>query len=116
MYRNASIPVSALVDKAHNTYLEIVLELGLPFAICLFAAVFGLSLLCFRGLRRRRRNRHYPAIGIATTLLVAVHSLIDFSLQIPAVAVSYAFVMGIAVAQSESTRTRSIQEKHVSRL
>ena len=46
------------------------------------------------------RNGIYPGLGVATTALVAAHSAVDFSLQIPAVGVTYAFILGIACAQS----------------
>ena len=55
-------------------------------------------------MRRRRRDAVYPCIGFAATTLVAAHSLVDFSLQIPAVALTYSLLMGAACAQSWSTR------------
>ncbi|MCP4196499.1 MAG: hypothetical protein GY762_05045, partial [Proteobacteria bacterium] len=43
------------------------------------------------------------ATGLAATTLVSSHALFDFSLQIPAVAITYAAIMGLAVAQSFSS-------------
>jgi hypothetical protein len=34
---------------------------------------------------------------------VAVHALVDFSIQLPAVAMLYAAIMGVAVAQTRSS-------------
>ena len=90
--------------KAHNTYLENILELGYPAALALFATFGGFLVLTFRGLRRRRRHKVYPCIGFAATALVAAHSLVDFSLQIPAVAMTYSLLMGAACAQSWSSQ------------
>lgn len=87
-------------EKAHNTYLENALELGLPAAGALCLAVLWLAMIAFRGVAERRRHRAFPALGVAATLLVGIHALVDFSLQIPAVAVLYAFILGLAVAQS----------------
>ncbi len=101
-YRNPSL--GSFYAKAHNTYLENALELGLPGAVALFATVGGLSILTLVGVRRRRRDAVYPCIGFAATTLVAAHSLVDFSLQIPAVALTYSLLMGAACAQSWSTR------------
>jgi hypothetical protein len=39
-------------------------------------------------------------MGDDATVLVAAHSAVDFSVQIPAVAATYALIMGVAVAQS----------------
>jgi O-antigen ligase len=87
-------------DKAHNTYLENAFELGIPAAVLLTAACLALLWRCLVGLRVRRRSGIYPAVGIAATVLVGCHSLVDFGLQIPAIAATYALIMGIAVAQS----------------
>jgi O-antigen ligase len=102
MYRDESI--SHVFDKAHNTYLELALELGLPAAALLLASVAAMFGRCVIGVRRRRRDTVYPCIGVAATVLVAVHSLVDFSLQIPAVAATYALLMGAAVAQTWRSR------------
>ena len=90
--------------KAHNVYLENMLELGIPASLALFAAVAGLAVLCVIGVRRRRQNAVYPCVGLGATVLVAVHGIVDFSLQIPAITVTYAFLMGIAAAQCWSSR------------
>lgn len=99
-YRANDPNLFAIWAKAHNTYLESALELGLPAAIALHASIFWLALIAFKGVGRRRRGRAFPALGVAATLLVALHALVDFSLQIPAVAMLFAFMLGLAVAQS----------------
>ena len=90
--------------KAHNTYLENALELGIPAAVALFAILAGFLALTFVGLRRRRREAVYPCIGFAATVLVAAHSTVDFSLQIPAVAATYCLIMGAACGQCWSSQ------------
>ena len=96
--------IHAMYLRAHNTYLENALELGIPAAFALFAAFAGMAVLTYRGLRRRRRAVIYPCTGFAATILVAAHSTVDFSLQIPAVAATYALLMGAACAQSWQTK------------
>ncbi len=87
-------------DRAHNTYLEHAVELGLPATALLYLAAALVFLRTWRGLHTRRRNRIFPLVGVSATVLVAVHSLVDFSLQIPAMAVTYAAIAGIACAQA----------------
>ncbi len=87
-------------DRAHNTWLEDTFELGLPAALALFLSILGLALICLRGIRRRHRDWIYPATGVAASVLVALHATVDFSLQLPAVAILYACIMGVACAQS----------------
>jgi len=91
-------------DRAHNTWLENLFELGVPAAMALFFALGGLVLTCLKGVRRRERDWAYPALGVAASVLVGMHALLDFSLQIPAVAILYACIMGLSCAQSWSSR------------
>jgi len=91
-------------DRAHNTWLENLFELGVPAALALFLAIGGLVLTCLKGVRRRHRDWAFPAVGVAASVLVGVHAMLDFSLQLPAVAILYACIMGVACAQSFSSR------------
>ncbi len=93
-------------DRAHNTWLENAFELGVPAALALFGALAGLALTCLKGVGRRRRDWVFPATGVAASVLVGLHALLDFSLQIPAVAILYACIMGVACAQSYSSIRR----------
>lgn len=97
-YRTEAMP--GRIDLAHDDYLENLLELGIPAAIALFAAVFVLFLGCVRGVRRRRRDAIFACVGVGATVLVAVHASVDFSLQNPAVTTAYCLLLGAAVAQS----------------
>jgi len=58
----------------------------------------------FRGTFTRGRDWVFPATGIAATALVVIHSLFDFSLQMPGIVVSYAAILGVACAQSYSSQ------------
>jgi O-antigen ligase len=102
LYRDETI--MGYFDKAHNTYLENIFELGLLQASALFIAIFLVALICLRGVWMRRKDWIYPAIGFSASLLVGAHALVDFSLQIPAVAFTYSLMMGAAVGQSLPTR------------
>lgn len=104
-YRPEALSSIFYWDKAHNTYLENALELGVPAALALHLAIALLAFETVRGLWRRRRERTPASLGVAATVLVAIHSLFDFSLQMPAVAVLYAFILGFAVSQSWSSGT-----------
>src|SRR5262249_50465230 len=94
------LDVVGYVNLAHNDYLENALELGVP-----AAGLVGLAVAWLAGGRpvggvRRRRDMIYPLAGLAATVMVGVHSVFDFSLQIPAVTVTYAVMLGLGVAQS----------------
>jgi len=106
LYRETETLRARYVARAHNTYLENALELGLPAVFSLVGALGFLAWQCGRGVFQRSRDRHFPAMGLSVTVLVGLHALVDFSLQIPAVVVAYMFLIGIAVAQSSSSRRK----------
>ncbi len=106
LYRDETISAYGRWDKAHSTYLEVMMELGLPAAIMLFLAVGLLIWRCLHGAMNRHRDGHIPLIVFSASVLVALHALVDFSLQIPGVAITYAALLGLGVAQSWSSRRR----------
>lgn len=102
LYRPEELPGN--YTMAHNSYLENMLELGIPAAFLLFSSVIGMAVLSIMGIATRRRNVIFPAVGVSVTVLIGLHSLLDFSMQIPAIAVTYFAIMGLACAQSWSSR------------
>jgi O-antigen ligase len=90
-------------QRAHNSYLEWASEMGLPATVLMVVTLLGLGVICLRGVRKRRKDQAFPAAGVAAGVLVASHSAVDFSLQIPAVAVVFAAMLGAACAQSRSS-------------
>ncbi|MGA2045290.1 MAG: O-antigen ligase family protein [Roseiarcus sp.] len=93
-YRKAECAgIHGVWDHAHNFFLEGYLGLGLPFAIALCAGYGALVGVGLQGLRRRRRLRFAPAMGLASLLLASLHAIVDFSPQIPGFAVYFAAVM-----------------------
>ena len=106
MYRDQSISSHVIWDRAHNTYLELLLELGLPGGLALLLAIGLCIWRCLWASFSRQRNSHIPQIGFAASVLVMTHSLVDFSLQIPGVTITYAALLGIGYTQSWSSRTK----------
>lgn len=104
LHRDARAGDKEVWRQAHNDYVEMALELGVPATAMLILGLSFPVVACVRALRRRRRGRVYPAIGIAATSLVGVHALVDFSLQTQGVAITYAALLGVAYAQSWSSR------------
>lgn len=90
----------AYVDFAHNSYLELAVEGGIP-ALLLSLALVGMAVgICVTALFSRARGTSFAIAAIAGTALVAGHSMVDFSLQMPAIAVTFMLMLGVASAQS----------------
>lgn len=99
-YRDPACGIFGIFDRAHNFYLEGFLGLGILFPIAAVLAFTVLASVFRRGLAQRRRLRHYVLLGLAGTVLVALHAAVDFSLQIPGFAVFYAAFLSAVVAIS----------------
>jgi hypothetical protein len=87
-------------DKAHSTPLETIVELGIPAAIPALMTVLLPWLVCLRGALQRRRQRWLPAAAFAISGIAIVHSTVDFSLQIPAVAFWVSAFLGLGWAHA----------------
>ncbi len=86
-------------DLAHSTYLTWWIEAGLIMGsvpMLLLAAAF-VSLV--RTIRRRRTHYAVPVLGLAVILQMALHSLIDFSLEIQANLMMFVVILAIALGR-----------------
>ena len=88
------------------------MELGIPATIVFCTIFLWLMGVYLYGLIKRRRKKYYAALGLAATVLVAAHAMVDFSLQIPGFTVLYALIAGLTWSQSWPTRRsrKSIEE------
>jgi O-antigen ligase len=90
------------IDKAHNLYLELAAELGPAVASGL---VLGLGWLVWRVIKASPGNASgAPLAAAGASVLVAVHSFADFSLQIPAVTATWLLLLGAALGRIERQR------------
>src|SRR6185312_15202126 len=89
IYRDRSISVLGTWTEAHNTYLEVFQGLGLAFGSMLIGCVILLVIRCLKGALRRQREISAPAIAVSAAALVGAHAMVDFSLQIQAVALTF---------------------------
>ena len=95
-----------IFESAHSTLLELVVELGIPAAILLYVSVGMLLWRLWRGMVDRGRDQVYPVLAFAVSTQLLVHSIFDFPLQVPAIAYTLAFLLGLGVAQSQSVKKR----------
>jgi O-antigen ligase len=101
LYANSFVPF--VVDRAHNDYLEFALGLGLPASGLWILALLTLVVQCAWAALTRRRRQIFSMTAVGASVLIAFHSIFDFSLQMPAVAVLYAIIMGLGVGQLRSS-------------
>lgn len=94
--------------RAHNEYLDNAQGMGIPATIALVVSILSIGVLCFRGVRHRQRDNVYPAAGVAAIVLIGLHSVSDFTMQVPAVAATFALLAGVCCAQSWSSLVRRV--------
>jgi len=68
------------------------------------ASIVLLALRCVRGAMTRQESEMIPCVAAGVTFLLGAHSLIDFSLQIQSIVITFMALLGAGVAQSESSR------------
>lgn len=104
MYRDGSIGPFGVWDKAHNSYLELLQGLGVPVAVIFLSGLALLAGRCVYAALTRQNSATAPLAASAATVVVSLHAFVDFSLQMQAVALTWAAILGAGVAQSWSGR------------
>ena len=104
MFRDHSVGTGSKWPTAHNTYLEVFQGLGLVFGSMLLVSVVLLVWRCIKGATKRQMNETLPCVAASVAFMLGVHALVDFSLQMQAIAITFMALLGAGVAQSESSR------------
>jgi O-antigen ligase len=114
-YRSALASGWGVWDKAHNVLLEIAAEGGLLLAAVVLLAWVVAIILLVRALRRAEKSSDSIVAALGVCTIALLHSLIDFSLQIPAYGITVSSLMGAGLAQAlkspgpKSVNLQSIQ-------
>ncbi len=104
--------LTQFVNHAHNDYLEIASDLGIPAAMCLFVSILFILVRALRDFSRgESRFERAVALGCAGSIVaILLHSLTDFNLHIPANALVFSVILGIAMSRSRASRNRASVE------
>jgi O-antigen ligase len=105
-YRGSNVSMYGTWDRAHDTLLELAADMGLPLAGLVVAGWIVIFVVLAIGVRNRRRDLIVPVAALSVGLLGCLHSLVDFSLQIPGYAIVAFALVGAGLAQSFATDGR----------
>ncbi len=111
-FRDSSVPWFApRYAKVHSVYLELIADLGfIAFGVLtvVFMLIIGRILI---GIKIRKRDSVFSVLGVGVTVLLGIQNALDFTIQIPAIAATYAAILGVAFAQSWPSQTRGRDRK-----
>jgi O-antigen ligase len=99
-YRSPDISIWGIWDIAHNTLLEIASDMGVPIALLVVTGWVVVFAVLMHGIRVRRRDLIVPVAAFGVGMLGVLHSLVDFSLQIPGYSLVALALVGTGLAQS----------------
>lgn len=100
IYRSSDASLLGIWDMAHNSLLEIAADMGVPIAVLVVVAWIVIFAVLGRGVLVRRRGLLVPVVALAVATIAVLHSLVDFSLQIPGYAIVALSLIGAGLAQS----------------
>lgn len=95
-------------DHAHNDYAQFMIEVGLPGSLLLACLVLITALHAIRVMlgRRDRLRTGVALAGLMAMTAIAIHSAVDFNLQIPANAATLVIVMAMVNSCAHRSRRR----------
>jgi O-antigen ligase len=112
LYENPAAVGVAYINNAHNDYLELVLEAGLPglVLIALFLLWWGWQVL--RVWRSPTSSQFAKAATIASAAILA-HSIVDYPLRTAAIAALFAACIAMMAQAQAPARRRTDEPRHV---
>lgn len=110
-YRSTEPSLRGVWDLAHSTPLELVADLGIPLAAAIGLAWLLILALLIRAATRRRRDGIVPLAALSVAVIGLLHSMVDFSLQIPGYAIVAFAVVGVGLGQSFRTSADQIERE-----
>ncbi len=106
-YENLDMMEARYVVAAHNDFLQLALEGGLPGVITGCAAVIAMAVMGWNILQSRASALVWAAWGVALVLLI--HSAVDFPLRTGTLAVIFGLCTGIAQSGIRTLRHHANQ-------
>lgn len=104
LYRQPESGTKYIWNHAHNSYLEAAATMGLP-VIIVWLALFAVVLArLFQAQRVSEKLPKATVVVLAISLSEGLHALVDFSLQIQAIALYATCLLGLSVGEIMSSQ------------
>jgi O-antigen ligase len=99
-YRSSGTSGWGVWDKAHNVLFEIATDGGVVLAALVLLAWVVTIYVLLQAVARDPRSPPLVRAALAVSMVAILHSFVDFSMQIPAYAITVAAVVGAGLAQA----------------
>jgi O-antigen ligase len=94
------LSIDRVWDKAHNSYLTLLSELGLVAGLLIPLMLFAITWRLMRTPKASTAERLPVTVALGVMAVAASHSLVDFSLEIQAVTLWFVALVACGVAQA----------------
>ncbi len=116
LFHRPPVLTDAIWNKAHSTYLALWVELGLIFGSIPLLVVALLAVVSLRVFFASRSGWVVGLAAVGAFVVAAVHSTVDFSLEIPANAYLLTALLALASGVSAPADMHSPSRQHVARV
>lgn len=99
-YRSSDISMWGVWDIGHDTPLELAVEVGVPLTIVVVAGWTAGFTILVKAILAGSRRAIIPLSALGVSLIGIIHSLVDFSLQIPGYAIVASAILGAGLGQA----------------
>ena len=99
-----AIDPTTFVNHAHDDYLELLIETGIPGMLLVVAFLGWFGMMCVR-LWRAVGSDPFAVAGAITAGMIMVHSLVDFPLRTSAIAATFAMALAMLVKPRRSANS-----------
>lgn len=96
VYRTTETGMGGTWNGVHNIYVEAVIGLGIPIALCLFASVGFLLAAVFQRSRKAGSSDVLPCVALGAMSACLTSGLYDFSLMTPGISLMAFTLLGLA--------------------
>ncbi len=83
------------IGALHNVYLQWLEEGGALATVLMFSTLALIHWQILQGVRIRKRMRTWLRAVLCISLLIALHSTVDYGLQVPSIATMWALLLGV---------------------
>ncbi|NEX45328.1 O-antigen ligase family protein [Pseudotabrizicola algicola] len=107
LYRDEPLVNQNFADLAHNTYLTLWVEQGFIIGSIPMLLIGWSAVMILQRLRAAEGDMAVNGAALGVIVLGAMHSLVDFSLEIPANVYCFLLIVGLAIARPRKVQTAS---------